>query len=83
MINEAAAGKVLIVDDEGLNVEVLSQLLRHDGYEVISAANGALALDAVGREHPDVVLMDPICLASAAWRRAVSSKAIPPRGSCR
>ena len=58
MINEAAPGKVLIVDDESLNVDVLSRLLRHDGYEVICATNGALALDAVGREHPDVVLMD-------------------------
>jgi hypothetical protein len=33
VINGAAAGKVLIVDDERLNVDVLSR----DGYEVISA----------------------------------------------
>jgi putative two-component system response regulator len=58
MINEAAAGKVLVVDDERLSVDVLSRVLTRDGYEVISAPNGALALDAVGREHPDVVLMD-------------------------
>jgi putative two-component system response regulator len=58
MINEADGGKVLIVDDDRLNVDVLSRVLRRDGYEVISASNGALAIDAVAREHPDVVLMD-------------------------
>jgi CheY-like chemotaxis protein len=58
VINGAAAGKVLIVDDERLNVDVLSRVLARDGYEVISAPNGVLASDAVGREHPDVVLRD-------------------------
>jgi putative two-component system response regulator len=58
MIDEGSAGRVLIVDDERLNVDVLSRVLRRDGYEVISAPNGALAIEAVGREHPDVVLMD-------------------------
>ena len=58
MTDVASAGRVLIVDDERLNVDVLSRVLRRDGYEVISAPNGALALEAVGRQHPDVVLMD-------------------------
>ena len=32
--------------------------MRREGYEVISASNGQLALEAVARERPDVVLMD-------------------------
>ena len=52
------AGKVLVVDDERANVEVLTRMMRREGYEVISASNGQLALEAVARERPDVVLMD-------------------------
>src|SRR5690349_10915437 len=58
MIDEGSAGKVLVVDDEPVNVDLLSRVLSRDGYEVISAPNGALALEAVDRDHPDVVLMD-------------------------
>lgn len=52
------AGKVLVVDDERTNVELLTRLMTREGYRVVSAENGALALDAVRRERPDVVLMD-------------------------
>jgi putative two-component system response regulator len=52
------AGKVLVVDDERANVEVLTRMMRREGYEVISASNGQLALDAVVRDRPDLVLMD-------------------------
>jgi putative two-component system response regulator len=58
MIDEGSAGSVLVVDDERLNVDLLRRVLSRDGYEVISAPNGALALEAVDRERPDVVLMD-------------------------
>jgi len=58
MMDQGSEGKVLIVDDERLNVDLLRRVLSRDGYEVFSASNGALALDAVGREDPDVVLMD-------------------------
>ena len=58
MSSEPCAGTVLIVDDERPNVDVLSRVMIRDGYRVISAANGALALEAVTREQPDVVLMD-------------------------
>jgi putative two-component system response regulator len=49
---------VLVVDDERANVELLTRLMTREGYQVVSALNGALALDAVARERPDVVLMD-------------------------
>jgi putative two-component system response regulator len=58
MIDGRTAGRILVVDDERLNIQVLSRMLSDDGYEVLSASNGALALDAVGSEHPDVVVMD-------------------------
>ena len=54
----ATAGKILVADDEPTNVELLTRLMVRLGYEVVSAPNGALALEAVSRERPDVVLLD-------------------------
>ena len=52
------AGKVLIVDDEPPNIQLLSRLMTGHGYEVIAASDGQQALDAVARDRPDIVLLD-------------------------
>ena len=50
--------KILVVDDaEFLRVRI-SKMLVGDGYEVIEAENGLLALNAFKAQNPDVVLMD-------------------------
>jgi len=56
----AATGrsKILIVDDEPLNVDYLEQELEDRGYETISATNGQEALEKVAAEAPDLVLLD-------------------------
>jgi CheY-like chemotaxis protein len=50
--------KVLIVDDEPLNVDYLEQELEDCNYQLISAFNGREALDKIQREQPDLVLLD-------------------------
>ncbi len=50
--------KILIVDDEPFNVEYLEQELEELNYATISAFNGQDALDKVGTEKPDLVLLD-------------------------
>ena len=52
------AGKVLVVDDERANVEVLSRLMTRLRYEVLTASDGASALECVARDRPDLVLLD-------------------------
>jgi DNA-binding NtrC family response regulator len=52
-----ARRRVLIVDDERLILEVLSEHFRPD-FDVETAPNGADALGAVLRHRPDVVLLD-------------------------
>ena len=54
----ANAGRILVVDDEPANVELLRRLMVGQGYEVVTAANGELALEAVVRERPDLILLD-------------------------
>jgi putative two-component system response regulator len=55
---DLAAGKVLILDDDRTNVEVLTRLLVRDGYRVASASNGGLAVETAMHERPHVVLID-------------------------
>lgn len=50
--------KVLIVDDEPLNVDYLEQALEDSNYQIIVATNGREALDKIKRDQPDLVLLD-------------------------
>jgi DNA-binding response OmpR family regulator len=51
-------GKVLVVDDEPNERNALAELLRDDGYDVDTAANGASALAAMDVFEPHVVIAD-------------------------
>ncbi|OEF96576.1 hybrid sensor histidine kinase/response regulator [Desulfuribacillus alkaliarsenatis] len=50
--------KVLVVDDEELNVEVHSSLLKADGYEVYEAFSGEEALQLLENNKLDIILLD-------------------------
>ncbi len=49
---------ILIVDDEEVLQDVLSSLLRKEGYSVLNALNGQEALGLLQREEVDLVLLD-------------------------
>lgn len=51
-------GNILIVDDTPSNLRLLSSMLHQHGYEVRSAISGLVALKAIERFHPDLVLLD-------------------------
>jgi two-component system alkaline phosphatase synthesis response regulator PhoP len=50
--------KILVVDDEIHIVHVVAIKLRNNGYDVVTAENGALALAAALQEKPDVIVTD-------------------------
>ena len=50
--------KIVIAEDERDIRDLITFTLQFAGHEVISAANGAEAVEAVRREKPDIVLMD-------------------------
>lgn len=56
--NAAEMNRLLLIDDEEINVRVLSMSLRSDGYEVFTATSGPAGLEIFDRESPDIVFTD-------------------------
>ena len=52
--------KVLIVDDQPLNVAILEDHLSAMGHDVLKAYNGLTAIDMTSNNHPDVILLDVV-----------------------
>ena len=53
-----AKGRVLVVDDEGLNCEVLLRRLQREGYHAAAAGSGKEALELLRKESFDAILLD-------------------------
>jgi DNA-binding response OmpR family regulator len=49
---------VLVVDDEAPVRDVVGQYLARDGYRVVTTGDGREVMDLVGRESPDLVVLD-------------------------
>jgi CheY-like chemotaxis protein len=70
--------KVLLVEDNEMNRDMLSRRLIRRGFEVIFAVDGKQGIDAARREKPDIILMDlslPVMDGWEATRRVKSDDA--------
>ncbi|HUI74149.1 MAG TPA: response regulator [Candidatus Acidoferrum sp.] len=52
------AKKILIVEDEALQLTLVAKHLKTAGYEVIGARDGITAISTARKEQPDLVLLD-------------------------
>lgn len=52
------ASKILAVDDDALNLKLVSAALGKEGYEVLMASDGRDAITQAEESHPDLILMD-------------------------
>lgn len=50
--------RVLVIDDDASIRQVIAYALADEGYQVDEASDGQEALDLVGRQHPDIILLD-------------------------
>ena len=68
--------RILIVEDDADLREALSDVLRDEGYEVTSAADGQEALDRLRREaRPSLILLDLTMPVMSGWQfRAEQSR---------
>ncbi len=70
--------KVLLVEDNEMNRDMLSRRLERKGYEVVFAEDGSVAVDMATSEQPDLILMDmslPILDGWEATRRIKADSA--------
>lgn len=50
--------KILLVEDNEMNRDMLSRRLTKKGYEIVIAVNGEEAIEKTDAENPDLILMD-------------------------
>jgi two-component system cell cycle response regulator DivK len=63
MIKQAAgkndmSKRILVVDDRSDNRQIIRDMLAPTDYEITEAENGELALAAIAKQRPDLILMD-------------------------
>jgi CheY-like chemotaxis protein len=49
---------ILVVEDDAVIAATVANLLREEGYGVVTACNGREALERIGRERPCLILLD-------------------------
>ena len=69
--------RILLVEDNEMNRDMLSRRLKRKGFEVSIAVDGAAALEAVAREKPELVLMDLSLPIMDGWEATKRLKADP------
>lgn len=53
-----AAKKILVIDDELLNIKLLNTYLHAESYRVLNAQSGATGLEIAIQQTPDLILLD-------------------------
>lgn len=69
--------RVLVVEDERDNLDLLVQLLTLHDCEVLTARDGREAIAIAQREVPDLILMDLSLPALSGWEATRTIKGIP------
>jgi CheY-like chemotaxis protein len=69
--------KVLLVEDNEMNRDMLSRRLERRGYQVVLALDGQQGLDLARSEAPDLILMDMSLPVLDGWEATRQLKAAP------
>ncbi len=59
--------KILLVEDNEMNRDMLSRRLTRKGFEVVIAVDGGQGVDMAHSEHPDLILMDMSLPVKDGW----------------
>ncbi|MGH8626084.1 MAG: response regulator [Gammaproteobacteria bacterium] len=69
--------KILLVEDNEMNRDMLGRRLQRRGYEVIIAVDGAQGVSMAQRDAPDVILMDMSLPVLDGWEATRRLKSAP------
>lgn len=67
--------KVLVIEDNEMNRDMLARRLRRRGFEVLIAADGETGIGTAARDAPDLILMDLSLPGIDGWETARRLKA--------
>ena len=69
--------KILLVEDNEMNRDMLARRLQKRGYEMLLAVDGLLAVEMTQKERPDLVLMDMSLPGLDGWEASRRLKSDP------
>ncbi|MEX2325530.1 MAG: response regulator [Gemmatimonadaceae bacterium] len=69
--------KILLVEDNEMNRDMLSRRLERKGYQVVLACDGQAGVDMAAAEAPDLILMDMSLPVFDGWEATRRIKAAP------
>ena len=69
--------KILVVEDSPTTRRQITEILESQGYEVITAEDGEVALELVREHHPELVLLDIVLPKKNGYQVCRSIKADP------
>jgi len=69
---------ILLVEDDLLNREMIGRYLQLQGFEVITAVDGAQAVELAQSQLPDLILMDMGLPILSGWQATAQIKAAAP-----
>ena len=67
MSDNSTHAKILIVDDEPINLELFEVMLSRLGFDVSMAADGEQALDRLAAVNPDLIVLDNLMPGLSGW----------------
>lgn len=73
--------KILLVEDNEMNRDMLSRRLTRNGFDVVIAVNGQEGVDLAISEKPDLILMDMSLPILDGWEATRQVKAHPATAS--
>ncbi len=69
--------KILLVEDNEMNLDMLTRRLERRGFEILVAVDGAQGIEVVKQEMPDLILMDMSLPVMDGWEATRRLKADP------
>jgi two-component system cell cycle response regulator DivK len=73
--------KILLVEDNEMNRDMLSRRLTRNGFEIVMAVNGQQGVEMAAAELPDLILMDLSLPIMDGWEATKQVKANPTTSS--